>query len=77
MTDPYRIDEHPTPAPAAPSGEPRAVLRGLVWLVLVVSVVGNSVSSFAGASTTVHLALGIATALCVAALIALRPRRSR
>jgi uncharacterized membrane protein YgaE (UPF0421/DUF939 family) len=53
------------------------VLRGLVWLVLVVSVVGNSVSSFAGVSTTVHLVLGIATALCVAALIALRPRRSR
>jgi hypothetical protein len=77
MTDPYRIGDQPAPAPAAPPTDRRTVGRGLVWLVLVVSVAGNSVSSVAGAPTTVRLVLGVVTVLCIAGLIALRPRRSR
>jgi hypothetical protein len=77
MTDPYRIDDQPAPAPAAPPAAPGAVVRGLVWLVLVVSLVGNSVASFADVSSTVHLALGVVAVLCIAVLIARRPRRSR
>lgn len=53
------------------------VLRPLLWIVLVVSVVGNTVASFAGVPTTVHLGLGVTTAICVVALVAqqLRTRR--
>jgi hypothetical protein len=77
MTDPYRIDDEPAPAPSAPSPEPGAVVRGLVWLVLAVSVAGNSVASAAGVPTAVQLAFGAVTVLCIVVLIARRPRRSR
>ncbi|MEU4154468.1 hypothetical protein [Streptomyces sp. NPDC026659] len=50
------------------------VLRGLLWLVLAVSVVCNTVASFTGAGIDIHLASGGVTTLCVAALVVLRLR---
>jgi hypothetical protein len=52
-------------------------VRALIWLLLAVGLVGNTVSSVVGAPTTVHLGFGVLTAVCVAALIAQRwwPRR--
>lgn len=49
--------------------------RSLLWMVLVVSAVGNSVSSLAGVPMPVHLGFGLVTAACVAALITRRLRR--
>ncbi|MER5220483.1 hypothetical protein [Streptomyces flaveus] len=85
MTDPYRR----TPAPgtyvdpnAETIGKPLPVVtrsgvaRTLLWVVLVISVVGNMVASYT-ASTPLHLACGAVTALCLTALIVqgLRGRR--
>ena len=45
--------------------------------MLVISTVGNMVASYGAASTQVHLACGVVTALCVTALVTrhLRGRR--
>jgi hypothetical protein len=75
MTDPYRFSDEP-PSPAEPPAiPPGTVLRGLLWLLLVASAVGNTVASAASAGTPVQLALGLVTAACVVALIVLRLRR--
>ncbi|MFJ1972552.1 hypothetical protein ACIO93_28165 [Streptomyces sp. NPDC087903] len=44
------------------------LVRTLLWTLLVVSVVANTVASYAGAGTAVHLAIGATTAACVAVL---------
>jgi hypothetical protein len=49
----------------------------LVWVVLVVCVVGNTVASLAGAPLLVHLVLGLLGALCIAALTAAQLRNRR
>ena len=69
MTETYRSNgeqQHPAPA---------SLGQTLLWMVLVVSAVGNSVSSLAGVPMPVHLGFGLVTAACVAALIARRLRR--
>jgi hypothetical protein len=78
MTNGNRSIIDPQGAPAPVPGGPRVgFLRALIWLVLVVSAVGNSVSSFGGVSMAVHLGFGLVTAICVVALVApyLRGRR--
>jgi hypothetical protein len=84
MTDPDRITIVPGGSGApdgrgAPEDDDRrtGAGRALLWLLLVVSAVGNSVTSFGGVSTAVHLELGGLSALCIAALIVshLRSRR--
>ncbi|GAA2633788.1 hypothetical protein [Streptomyces vastus] len=52
------------------------VARTLLWVVLVISVVGNMVASYAS-STPLHLASGAVTAVCLTALVVqgLRGRR--
>jgi hypothetical protein len=73
MSDPYRIvidtqgSRHPEPTTTRPRDR-GAVLRALVWTVLVISAVGNSVSSFAGLPTLVHLAFGVVSAICIVVL---------
>ncbi|GAB2827971.1 hypothetical protein [Streptomyces daliensis] len=82
-TDPHRLDggaQNPRPAgPSAPrdSVTGGGVVRAALWLVLVVSTVGNMVASFAAASTQIHLVFGAVTTLCVAGLVTrhLRARR--
>lgn len=56
-------DRRSTPQPATPRS------RDLLWVVLVVSAVGNSVASVVNAALPVHLALGTVAALCIAALV--------
>ncbi len=78
MTNPYRTAGEPRHLRGAGSSGARAgLVRALIWLLLAVGLVGNTVSSVVGAPTTVHLGFGVLTAVCVAALIAQRwwPRR--
>ncbi|MBP0456671.1 hypothetical protein [Streptomyces montanisoli] len=76
-SDPYRLipggrqDDAPERAGGA------GVVRALLWVVLVVSVVGNTVASAVGGGTGVHLAAGGITVLCAALLVVGRVRRSR
>ncbi|MFC8076810.1 hypothetical protein ACFUN8_14905 [Streptomyces sp. NPDC057307] len=78
-TDPYR----PTGAAGSPDALPptdvtrAGVARTLLWLVLVISAVGNMVASYSGSGTPVHLACGVVTALCVTALVVQRLRGRR
>jgi hypothetical protein len=43
--------------------------RSLVWTLLVLCAVGNLAVSIYGGPLAVHLALGAATVLCIAALV--------
>jgi hypothetical protein len=80
MADPYRIDSGTDGAQgnSRGAGVTRArLLRGVLWLLLVLSAAGNSVASFAHVGTAVHLALGGSTAFCVTALVVQYLRRAR
>ncbi|MER5940838.1 MULTISPECIES: hypothetical protein [unclassified Streptomyces] len=75
-TDPYRLTTGPDdPLPRTLSGADLA--RTVLWVVLVLSVVGNMAASYAGAATPAHLACGAVTALCVTALVVQRLRDRR
>ncbi|WP_151480476.1 hypothetical protein [Streptomyces albicerus] len=77
-TDSYRLDDNAENADPAGHGVTRdGVVRTALWLVLVISTVGNMAASFGTASTQVHLACGAVTALCVTVLVTrhLRGRR--
>ncbi|WP_328425692.1 hypothetical protein [Streptomyces sp. NBC_00443] len=74
--DPYRLTTDPeNPQPRTLSGTDLA--RTALWVVLVLSVVGNMAASFTGAATPVHLTCGAVTALCVSALVIQRLRGRR
>ncbi|GGO42961.1 hypothetical protein GCM10012287_04980 [Streptomyces daqingensis] len=62
---------------AAPSVSRGQVLRSLLWTLLVISAVANTLASFAGADTGVHLVCGAVTAVTGGLLIARRLRQSR
>jgi hypothetical protein len=64
------------PEPWPDKADP-GLLRPLLWLMLAVSTVGNSVVSFGDAGTAVHLGFGVATMLCVIALIVHHLRAGR
>ncbi|WP_260333565.1 hypothetical protein [Streptomyces beigongshangae] len=53
------------------------VVRTALWLVLVISTVGNMAASLGGAATQIHLVCGAVTALCATVLVTrhLRGRR--
>ncbi|KES03119.1 hypothetical protein BU52_32215 [Streptomyces toyocaensis] len=76
-TDPYSLtaagSQEGTPDRSSSTG----AVRVLLWVVLVVSVLGNTVASFAGAGLEVHLAAGGVTALCATVLVVLRLRSGR
>ncbi|MFI6369742.1 hypothetical protein [Streptomyces sp. NPDC050546] len=92
-TDPYRLDGGAeSPRPAGPGatrvGATRdgitrdgviggGVVRTALWLVLVISTVGNMAASFGAASTQVHLMCGAVTALCATALVTRHVRARR
>ncbi|GAA2580677.1 MULTISPECIES: hypothetical protein [Streptomyces] len=77
--DPYRLST-PRATPAAADGAGAVsrgdVLRTLLWAVVVISVVANTVASFADASVVVHLASGLVTVLAAGTLV-LRGLRGR
>jgi hypothetical protein len=68
MKDPYGIPEAP------PSG---GVTRPLLWLLLVISVAGNVVTSSAGGNVIASVAFGVATLGAGAALIVQHHRNRR
>ncbi|WP_413758495.1 hypothetical protein [Streptomyces sp. MMBL 11-3] len=87
-TDPYRFEggaENPYPSHPDAAGPDAGrdgvtrdgVVRTVLWLLLVVSTVGNMAASFGAASTQVHLVCGAVTALCATVLVVrhLRGRR--
>ncbi|ONK10534.1 hypothetical protein [Streptomyces sp. MP131-18] len=77
-TDPYRLTgDVEGMRGASPGTGGTDVLRGLLWVVLVISMAGNMVASYAAAALPVHLAFGVVTALCVTALVVQRLRRRR
>lgn len=76
MNDPYRLTTDATGSPG-PGAARAGVLRPILWVVLVLSAIGNSASSYGGAATQVHLAFGAVTALCVTVLVVHRLRGRR
>jgi hypothetical protein len=75
MTDLYRITGDPQEQ-SPPSGAARTtVLSALLWTALVVSAVGNSVSSLGGVPIAVHLGFGLVAAACVVLLLIRHLRR--
>ncbi|MDQ0775337.1 hypothetical protein QF026_003803 [Streptomyces aurantiacus] len=76
-TDPYRFDGADGTEPVRPGVTPNSVVRTVLWLVLVISTVGNMVASYGAASLQVHLVCGAVTALAATALVVrhLRGRR--
>ncbi|KIF75702.1 hypothetical protein QR77_21015 [Streptomyces sp. 150FB] len=77
-TDPYGlIGATGTPDGPPPDAQRAGVVRPLLWVLLVISAAGNMVASYGAAGTSVHLACGVVTALCVVALVTLRLRGRR
>ncbi|MFG2000458.1 hypothetical protein ACGFNU_15055 [Spirillospora sp. NPDC048911] len=78
MTDPYDISPAPPSAPSArqAASPGRAVPRPMLWVLLVISLAGNVVTSTAGVNLAVSSAFGLATLACATALI-VQHRRSR
>ncbi|WP_328770184.1 hypothetical protein [Streptomyces sp. NBC_00286] len=74
----------PRPAVEAhPAAEPLTVVTGsgiarvLLWVLLVISAIGNMVVTYAALGTPAHLACGSVTALCLIALVVQRLRGRR
>ncbi|MFF3291286.1 hypothetical protein [Streptomyces sp. NPDC003023] len=76
--DPYHLAGVGRP-PAGPSDDgPRiGAVRILLWLVLVISLVGNMVASYSDRAALVHLVCGVVTGLSVIALVTQRLRGRR
>lgn len=64
-----QINDIIKPAPSV-----RTTLRTLLWSVLVISAVGNSLASLGDGAILVHIALGTVSAASIAGLIAERLR---
>ena len=75
MTDPYRISE--TPGAPTAAVERRGRLRPVLWLLLVISVAGNVVTSNIGLNIMIGIGFGLATLACGAALIVDHYQRRR
>jgi hypothetical protein len=76
-TDPYRFDGADGTEPVQPGVTPNSVVRTALWLVLVISTVGNMVASYGAAPLRIHLICGAVTALAATVLVVrhLRGRR--
>lgn len=55
----------------------RSPARTVVWVLFVACTAGNTALSVRGGALVVHLALGVATLLCLAALAAPHLRGTR
>lgn len=73
--DPYHLtgDGGPAAGPS-PDGTRGGAVRSVLWLVLVISLVGNMVASFVSGAALVHLVCGVVAG---ASLIALAMERLR
>ncbi|GAB2959360.1 hypothetical protein GCM10023080_019190 [Streptomyces pseudoechinosporeus] len=77
MTDLNRLTHSATATEPHPVVTGSGVTRPLLWVVLVISVIGNVVASFTAAFTPTHLACSAVTAVCLAALVVQRLRSRR
>ncbi|MEU6537067.1 hypothetical protein [Streptomyces sp. NPDC047000] len=77
--DPYRLTGPRTPSGDGPrSGVSRAdVARFLLWLLLVLGLVANTVASYVGAGLGVHLVCGAVSAVTAAVLVVHRLKGRR
>jgi hypothetical protein len=79
VPDPYRLDPAPTAQPvdrsAAPEPAPDRPLRTLLWVVLVLSIAGNSITSFSAVPLAVSIGFGLLTAVSGITLISLHVRQ--
>ncbi|MFF6995780.1 hypothetical protein ACFY93_12600 [Streptomyces sp. NPDC008313] len=75
--DPAHLPPVSVRAAAPQSDGDGGVARTVLWVVLVVSVIGNTVASYTGAGTGVHLAAGVVTVLCATVLAVRRLRSGR
>jgi hypothetical protein len=70
MTDPYDIIEAPSAPSAAQPASPRdGISRPVLWVLLVISLAGNMVTSSTGVNVAVSAAFGVATIACATTLI--------
>ncbi|GGW95463.1 hypothetical protein GCM10010297_16580 [Streptomyces malachitofuscus] len=76
-TDPSHLPPAPGRRTAPAGAGDGGVAHTLLWAVLVLSVLGNTVASYTGADIGVHLAAGAVTALCVTLLVVRRMRGGR
>lgn len=76
MPDRYALtpDAPATERPARPHGSP---LRGLLWALLVLSIAGNTLTSFGVVPLAVTLAFGLVTGVTAISLFSLYVRRQR
>ncbi|MGW4106261.1 hypothetical protein [Streptomyces sp. NPDC004976] len=63
--------------PSPGGGDRGGVVHSILWTVLVISVLGNTVASYSGAGIGVHLVAGVVTALCATLLVVRRVRGGR
>ena len=80
MSDPYRITptSGSTPADSVPSPvRTTSPVRPVLWVLLVLSVAANAVSSVVGLHPAVGIAFGVLALAFVAALIVDHRRRRR
>ncbi|MGY1855409.1 hypothetical protein [Modestobacter sp. SYSU DS0290] len=73
MPDPHRIDGHPQSPPARRTDA--HPVRTLLWVLLALSVAGNSLASLGVLPLALNIAFGLVTAACVAALVVDHLRR--
>ena len=64
MSDSQHLPGTRTEAPGA--------VTTLLWIVLVVSLTGNTITSFSSVPVFVNVALGLTTLLCIGLLVARR-----
>ncbi|MFF3444151.1 hypothetical protein [Streptosporangium sp. NPDC002721] len=70
VTDLHRIPQAPeAPRPTRPTGVRAGMVRPVLWVLLLVSAVLNTVFSFVGTDVLAGAGFGLAALACVAALI--------
>ncbi|MGY1839032.1 MULTISPECIES: hypothetical protein [unclassified Modestobacter] len=81
MPDPYRLDDRPhpqtqpRPAPSSSTEPATNPVRALLWVLLALSVAGNSLASLGVLPLALNIAFGLVTAACVAGLVVDHLRR--
>jgi hypothetical protein len=75
MNDPYRITSESEST--GPRVRTTGLLRPVLWVLLIVSAMGNAISSGVGLHPAVGIAFGVLTLGFVAALVADHYRRRR
>jgi hypothetical protein len=62
--------------PAGTNADSPGAITTILWIGLVVSLTGNTITSFSSVPLVVNLALGLTALLCIGLLVARRLGRS-